>query len=73
MIFRENIELVECIFLFNTCPFGVAGAAARVEISEHPNFLQLLAILLVEFQDVTRQVFNRDPSVDRTTLNQNDT
>ena len=35
------------------CPFGVVGTAARIGISKHPNLLQLAAILLVKFQDVT--------------------
>ena len=36
------------------CSFGVAGAAARVRISEHPDLLQLAAIQPVQFQDATR-------------------
>ena len=40
---------------FPACPFGVAGPAARVGISKHPDLLRLAVISLVEFQDVTKR------------------
>ena len=48
-------------FLFPACPFGVAGAAVQVGISNHPNLMQLAAIFVVEFQDETRPASNIIP------------
>ena len=50
IIFGENVVLIQC----STYPFEISGAAARVDIFNHPNLLQLVTILPVEFQDSTR-------------------
>ena len=62
--FLEKTLITSVYFPLPACPYGVAGAAAQVGISQHPDLLQLAAIPPLEFQNATRSGLQHNSAIE---------